>query len=125
MHSLKKAQIACLKADKIPIKVSSKYPNFADIFSLKLATKLSKHTKINDYANELVDNWQPLYNFIYRLGPMELEILKTYIKNNLVNSFIRLSKFLSRVSIFFDKKPDRSLRLYIDYYNLNNLIIKN
>ena len=56
---------------------------------------------------------------------MELEILKGYIKNNLANGFIRASKSPAGVSILFDKKPDSSLRLCVDYWDLNNLTIKN
>ena len=81
--------------------------------------------EINDHAIELVDDWQPLYGPIYSLSPMELEILKTYIKNNLANGFIRPSKSSAGVPIFFNKKPDSSIRLYIDYRDLNNLTIKN
>ena len=62
---------------------------------------------------------------MYNLGQIELEILKTYIKNNLANGFIRSSNFLVGGLIFFDKNLNRSLQLYIDYWNLNNLIIKN
>ena len=54
-----------------------------------------------------------------------MEILKTYIKNNLANSFIQPSKFSAGALILFDKKLDRSLRLCINYQGLNNLIIKN
>ncbi len=56
---------------------------------------------------------------------MELMILKIYIENNLANVFIRLSKFSTRASIFYDRKLDRSLQLCIDYQGLNNLTIKN
>lgn len=56
---------------------------------------------------------------------MELEILKIYIENNLVNSFISPSKSSARVPIFFDKKQNGSLWLYINYQGLNNLTIKN
>ena len=56
---------------------------------------------------------------------MELETLKAYIENNLANSFIRPSKSAIGAPILFDKKPDSSLRLYVDYQGLNNLIIKN
>ena len=55
---------------------------------------------------------------------MELEILKAYIKNNLFNGFIRLSKFPARAPIFFDKKLVGSLKLYMNYQNLNNLTLK-
>ena len=56
---------------------------------------------------------------------MELKILKAYIKNHLVNYFIRPSKFYIRALIFFDKKPNGSLKLYVNYQSFNNLIIKN
>ncbi len=103
----------------------SEYADFADIFLPKLAAKLLEYTRINDHAIELVDDWQPLYGPIYNLGPVELETLKVYIKNNLANGFIRPSKSPARASILFDKKPDGSLRLCVDYQGLNNLTIKN
>ena len=56
MHLLKRAQIAHLKANKAPIKVSSKYANFADIISSKLIKKLPKHIEINNYAIKSVDD---------------------------------------------------------------------
>ena len=37
---------------------------------------------------------------------MELEILKTYIKINLANSFIRLFKFFAGTFTFLVKKSD-------------------
>ena len=56
IHPSKKVQIAYLKVDEASIKVSTKYADFADIFSPKLAAKLHKYMKINDYTIELVDN---------------------------------------------------------------------
>ncbi len=105
--------------------MSSKYADFADIFSSKLVVELPEYMGINDYTIELVDDWQSLYGFIYSLEPMELETLKAYIENNLGNSFIRPSKSPTRTPILFDKKPDGSLKLCVDYRGLNNLIIKN
>ncbi len=125
MHPSRKAQIAYLKANEALTKVPSKYIDFADVFSLKLTTKLPEHTRINIHAIELVDDQQTPYGLIYSLGPVELETLKAYIKNTLANSFIRPSNSLTEAPILFDKKPDGSLRLYIDYWSLNNLIIKN
>ena len=125
MHPSKMAQIAHLKADETLTKVPSKYADFADVFSLKLAVELPKYMGIKDHAIKLVDNWQLLYGFIYSLSPMELETLKTYIENNLPKSFIRPSKSPAEAFIFFDKKPNGNLRLYIDYQSFNNLTIKN
>lgn len=56
---------------------------------------------------------------------MELEILKTYIKTNLVNNFIKSLKFFTNTLIFFFQKLNSSFSLYINYCGLNNLIIKN
>ena len=80
---------------------------------------------INNHAIKLIDDWQPLYNSIYNLSLVKLEILKVYIENNLANDFIRLSKFFVVALIFFNKKLNKSLWLYINYQVFNNLIIKN
>ncbi len=56
---------------------------------------------------------------------MELKTLKAYIRNNPVSGFIRPSKSPAGAAILFDKKPDGSLRLCVDYQGLNNLTIKN
>ncbi len=125
VHPSRRTQIAHLKADKAPTKDPSEYVDFADVFSPKLAAELPEHTEINDHVIELVDNRQSSYGPIYSLGPMKLEMLKAYIKNNLVSGFIRPSKSLVGALIFLDKKPDGSLRLCVDYQGLNNLSIKN
>ncbi len=124
MHPLKRAQIAHLKADKAFTKVFSKYTNFANVFLQKLAIKHPKHTRINDHAIELIDDCQLSYCPFYNLCSVKLETLKIYIKNNLVNDFIKPFKFLAETLIFFNKKLNGSLQLYIDYQGLNNLIIK-
>ncbi len=125
MHRSKNAQIAHMKADEALFKVPSKYTDFADNFLLKLAVELPKYKRIKNHAIKLVDNQQVLYNPIYSLGLMELEILKAYIKNNLANNFIRPSKSPVGAPIFFNKKLNGSLRLCVDDQDLNNLIIKN
>ncbi len=65
------------------------------------------------------------YGPIYNLLPIELETLKTYIKNNLANSFIKPFKSPTGAPIRFNKKLDSRLRLCVDYRSLNNMIIKN
>ncbi len=125
MHPSKRVQIAHLKADEAPTKVPSKYADFADVFSPKLTAELPEHTEINNHAIESVDDQKPLYGPIYNLGPMELETLKAYIKNNLASGFIRPFKSPAGAPILFDKKLDGSLRLSVDYQDLNNLTIKN
>ncbi len=114
-----------MKAGEAFTKVPSEYADFVDVFSPKLAAELPEHTGINDHAIELVDDRQPPYGLIYSLGPVELETLKAYIENNLASGFIRPSKSPAGAPILFDKKPDGSLRLCVDYRGLNNLTIKN
>ena len=101
VHLLKKDQLAHPKANETSIKVSSKYADFADIFSPKLAIELPEYTEINDHDIKLVDDRQFLYGLIYSLGLVKLEILKTYVKNNLANGFIKSSKSSAKLPILF------------------------
>ena len=55
LHPSRKPQVSDLIAEEAPTKVSAKYSDFADVFSPDLAFELPEHTKINDYAIELVD----------------------------------------------------------------------
>ena len=114
-----------LRADETFIFVSSKYADFANVFSKNLATKLPEHTEITDYIIDLIESHQSPYGPIYSLRQVELETLITYIKIYLVIGFIRPSKSLVGTPIFFVKKLDRSFWLCVDYKDLNNLTIKN
>ena len=53
MHPSWAAQIAALKQDEAPTKVSSEYKDYADIFSFDLAMDLPENTGINKHAIEL------------------------------------------------------------------------
>lgn len=123
MHPSKKAQIAYLKVNETLSKVSNKYTEFVDVFLPKLAMELFEYMEINNFAIDLENNWQFFYNHMYSLDSVELETLKTYIKNNLANGFIIPFKSSIRTPMLFDKKPDGSLQLYINYRSLNNLTI--
>lgn len=63
-------------------------------------------------------------NLIYTLKPVDLEILKTYIKIYLKTRFIWPFQSFIDTFIFFDKKSDDLFYLYIYYQSLNNFIIK-
>ena len=125
VHPFRRPQISGLIAEEAPTKVSTAYSDFADVFSPDLATELPKHTEINTHAIDLEEGKQPPYGPIYTLGPVELETLKTYIETNLANGFIHPSNSPTGAPILFDKKPNGSLRLYVNYQGLNNITIKN
>ena len=113
IHLARKAEIALLVAKEI--KIQTKYSDFLDVFSKKKASILLEETELNQHVIELQEDQQPSYRPIYILGPVELEMLKTYIETNLANSFIWPSKSPAGAFILFVRKPDGSLCLYINY----------
>ena len=125
VHSKKQVQVGALLFDKAPTKVIVEYFNYSNVFSVENIVEFPENTEMNEHAIKLEEGKQPPFGLIYSLGQVELEMLKTYIKINLANNFIRPSKSLAGVLILFDRKPDESLRLCVDYWGLNNIIIKN
>ena len=109
VHHFREPQISGLIIEEAPTKVSDEYSDFADVFSPDLASKLSKHTGINDHAIELVESQQPPYGLIYNLGPVKLKTLKAYIETNLANGFIKSLKSPAGAPILFNRKSDGSL----------------
>ena len=105
VHPSRRPRISGLIIEEALIEVLAEYSDFANVFSLDLASELPKHNGINDHANKLVDSYQqPLYWPIYNLGLVELEIMKAYIETNLANGFITPSKFPADAFILFEWK---------------------
>ena len=113
IHLARKSQIALLIAKKVT--VLAKYSDFANIFSKKSSEMLLKYAGINGYAIKLENSKQPFYRPSYSLSSVELKTLKTYIKTNLANSFIRPLKSPAGAPILFVCKPDVSFRLCVYY----------
>ena len=115
VHSEKQAQVGALLFNKALTEVPAEYFDYNDIFLTENVVELPENTGINEYAIKLEEGEQWPFGPIYSLGLIELEIFKTYIKTNLANSFIWPSKSSAKASILFNKKPDRSLRLCVNY----------
>ena len=115
VHSKKQAQVGALLFNKASTKVLVEYSNYSNIFSAENVAELSKYTGINDHVIKLEEGKQSPFGLFYSLESEELKTLKTYIKTNLTNAFIRPSKSSVRVLIFFDQKPDRSFCFCVDY----------
>ena len=115
MHPSQAAQIATLKQDEALTKVSSKYADYTNVFLFDLVMELPENTGINEHAIKLEKEKQPLYRPIYSLEPVELGTLKTYIKIHLKTGFIQPSKSSINTLILFDKKPNGSFWLYVNY----------
>ena len=125
VHLSRAPLLAALQQNKAPNEIPLDYTDYADVFSFDLAMGLPENIGINEHAIKSVRGKQSPYWPIYSLSPVELETMKTYIETHLKTRFIRPSKFPAGAPILFDKKPDGSLRLCVDYRGLNNLTIKN
>ena len=88
IYSKKQVQVRALKFNKVPTAVLTEYSNYSNVFSAEYTAKFLKHIEINNHAIEIKESKQPSFGPIYSLRPVELEILKTYIKTNLANCFI-------------------------------------
>ena len=119
------AQIGAILFNKAPTEVPAEYSDYNDVFLAENAAELPENTGMNENAIKLEESKQPPFGPIYSLGPIELEMLETYIETNLANGFIRSSKSPARAPILFDWKPDGSFCLCVNYRGLNNITIKN
>ena len=117
--------VRVLNFNKASTEVPAEYSDYSNVFLTENAAELLENTGMKNHAIELEKGKQSPFGPIYSLGPVELETLKTYIKTNLANDFIRPSKSPAGALILFDKKLDGSLRLCVDYKGLNNILIKN
>lgn len=107
------ALIAYLKVHNALTIVLLEYLVFENLFLPKLLAKLPKHMKSNNHIINHIDKKQPSYGLIHCLGPVELYILKTHIKTNLVNGLIRSSKFLTSAIILFFFKTLIAIFTYV------------
>ena len=103
----------------------TKYLDVADVFLEKSANIFLEQTRANKHAIEPEKGKQPPYRPIYSPGPVEFETLKTYIKTNVANGFIRALKSPVGTPIPFVYKYNGSFHLSGNYQGLNNLAIKN
>lgn len=81
-------QVGVLLFDEAPTDILAKYSDYSNIFSAENVVKLLEQSRMNDYAIQLKKSKQPIFNLIYSLGLVGLEILKIYIETNLANNFI-------------------------------------
>ncbi|XP_070021989.1 uncharacterized protein [Nicotiana sylvestris] len=98
---------------------------------------LDCHAKIVrfQFPNEEVLEWkgssaslvgtQPISILPYRIAPTELDKLREQLKDLFDKGFIRPSVSLWGAPVLFVKKKDVSLRMCVDYRQLNKVTIKN
>ena len=78
-----------------------------------------------EFTIDLIPGTEPISNPPYRMAPAELRELKAQLEELLSKGFIRLSISPWGAPVLFVKKKDGSLRLCIDYMQLNRVTIRN
>ena len=74
---------------------------------------------------DILPGTSPIAQSPYRMAPAELAELKVQLQELLDKGFIRPSNSPWGAPVLFVKKKDETLRLYIDYRQLNRVTIKN
>ena len=78
-----------------------------------------------DFSIELVPGTAAISKAPYRMAPAELRELKTQLQDLLDKGFVRPSVSPWGAPVLFVKKKDGSMRMCIDYRQLNHVTIKN
>ncbi|KAL2249898.1 UNVERIFIED_CONTAM: Transposon Tf2-12 polyprotein [Sesamum indicum] len=85
---------------------------------------LPPHREV-DFAIETLPGVAPISIAPYRMAPVELHELKKQIEELLGKGFIRPSTSPWGAPVLFVKKKDGSMRLCVDYRQLNRVTVKN
>ncbi|XP_042449022.1 uncharacterized protein LOC122033943 [Zingiber officinale] len=102
------------------IPIVREYP---DVFPEELPSLPPKRQV--EFMIELIPGTTPVSKAPYRMAPKELEELKVQLQELLDRGFIHLSVSPWGAPVLFVKKKDGSMRLCIDYWQLNVVTIKN
>nr|GEX32679.1 retrotransposon protein, putative, Ty3-gypsy subclass [Tanacetum cinerariifolium] len=97
--------------------------DFSDVFPEELPG--IPHEREVEFVIELILGTQPISKAPYRMAPIELKELKEQLQELLDLGFIRPSVSPWGAPVLFVKKKDGSMRLCIDYRDLNRVTIRN
>ena len=96
---------------------------FSDVFPEELPG-LPPNREI-EFCIDLEPGTKPISKAPYRMAPVELQELKVQLQELLDTGFIRPSTSPWGAPVLFVKKKDGSMRLCVDYRELNRVTIKN
>ena len=96
---------------------------YEDVFSDELLRLPPQ--RVVDFGIELHSGTLPISMTLHRMAPVELQELRVQLQELLDKGFIRPSTSPWGAPVLFAKKKDKTLRLCIDYRQLNRVTIKN
>ncbi|KAJ0661910.1 putative nucleotidyltransferase, Ribonuclease H [Helianthus annuus] len=96
---------------------------FPDVFPEELPS-LPPEREV-EFTIELIPGAEPISKAPYRMAPLELQELKEQLQELLDRGFIRPSVSPWGAPVLFVKKKDGSMRLCIDYRELNRVTVRN
>jgi hypothetical protein len=96
--------------------------NYPDVFSEVTGLPLDREI---EFSIDLMPATQPIHKAPYRMAPTELQELKEQLQELFDRGFIWPSVSPWGAPVLFVKKKDGSMRMCIDYRELNRVTVKN
>ena len=100
------------------------YYEFLNVFSQNKADILSPHQS-QDYTINFLFKAESKHSFLYSIITDEFKMLKKWLNENLQKKFIHLNIFFISSLVIFICKSGRGIQVCVNYWKLNNIIIKN
>lgn len=104
--------------------ISSQYEQLKNVFDLTEQSQLSEHN-LFDHSIDLIEGKKLSFSSLYLMSLIKLKTLHNYVIKNLETGLIHYFS-LSAVSVMmFILKKNSTLQSVINYWDLNNITIKN
>ncbi|KAJ0537730.1 putative nucleotidyltransferase, Ribonuclease H [Helianthus annuus] len=118
LAAIKDTSVDTPRVEDIPI-----VRDFSDVFPEELPG-IPPEREV-EFTIDLIPGAEPISKAPYRMAPLELKELKEQLQELLELGFIRPSVSPWGTPVLFVKKKDGSMRLCIDYRELNKITIRN
>ena len=104
--------------------ISAQLQSLEEAFFEVLFNNLNTHDQMK-HLIDLIESKMSRVDLIYNMSQNELVAIREYLANALKKNWIRSFNNFVETSMLFVKKTDDSLRLCVNYRDLNEIIIKN